>query len=95
MSIFSTRGAGPLPDIEGIVHGVKDRDPWTVQCDDCLTIWWGTPGINVLRQATFKQRDHEKGARYCSECWASRGWVEASSGEHYDPSLDKRQERDA
>ena len=92
MSIFTTRGACSLPDIEGIVHGVKDLDPCTVQCDGCLTVWWGTPEINVLRKATFKKLDADKGARYCSACWASRGWVQGSFGDRYDPSLDKRKE---
>lgn len=67
-----------LPDLPGTVHGIKCRDPWTVQCDDCLTCFSGEHLILVAKQAVFSQA--LPGPRLCAGCWRARGFVRTGSG---------------
>ena len=64
-----------LPDIPGLVHGIKSEGPiWEVQCDDCLTLFRGEWLLPVAKSATFNARSDVKHLRLCDSCWALRGW---------------------
>lgn len=87
MSVNSKVSTSPhkvvLPDLPGIVHGIKSAGPdWSVQCDDCLTVFRGTWLLTVAQSAIFNTRatGAEQGLRLCAGCWQARGWEENHKG---------------
>lgn len=70
--------AGALPDLPNTVHGIKSRDPWVVQCDDCLTKFESEHLILAAMQARFSTA--LPGYRLCDGCWAERGFVNTGGG---------------
>lgn len=70
------RAVYAMPDLPGLVHGIKSLDPWTVQCDDCLAVFSGSIPIRVVQKAIFNARAGLPGLRLCADCWRVRGWVD-------------------
>lgn len=68
-----------LADLPGKVHGLKSMSPWSVQCDDCLTVFSGEWLLLVARSCVFNSRVGG-GLRLCAPCWASRGWIDGYRG---------------
>ena len=79
MSIEISDPGVELPDLPSVVHGIKSKDPWTVQCDDCLRCWSGPHGIIVLGEVIFNSRAKMPGLRLCADCWEKRGWANSAS----------------
>lgn len=65
--------AGALPDLPDTVHGIKARDPWVVQCDDCLTCFEDRVLLFAAQQVLFSS--FLPGVRLCADCWKARGFV--------------------
>lgn len=84
-SLQKTEHSQPLPDLDGKVHGIKSLDPWTVQCDDCLSCWSGDLPIIVAHSAVFNRRSGLQGLRLCGDCWNARGWFDGYSGWVFHP----------
>lgn len=64
-----------LPDLPGIVHGIKSMSPWTLQCDGCLTVLVKSdePLIVFLRRIQFLGYRHGDHRRMCTACWTAEG----------------------
>lgn len=70
----------PLPDVDGLVHGIVSVDPPKVQCDGCGLVASLPAGekLNLLILAcgiTFHHSDRFE-LRLCRECRRERGDVE-------------------
>ena len=70
-----------LPDLPVLVHGIKGRDPWLVQCDDCLTVFEEQHLSLAVRKAVFSSR--LPGFRLCDDCWVGCGFIHP--GGHWRP----------
>lgn len=64
--------AEALPDLAGLVHGFKSREPWTIQCDKCL---WTAQGKSLALVVltggyNFEPRAYDAGdhRRLCPAC---------------------------
>lgn len=77
--VLQTAGSVALDDLLGYVHGVKGKNPWVVQCDDCLTCFSGDWLLGVAKSAVFNNREGSKD-RLCYPCWEKRGWVDTYQG---------------
>lgn len=70
-----------LPDIPGLVHGIKGCDPYVIQCDDCglvLTKGDREPLVIFLYRICFNPRDDDD-RRLCADCWREAGWGHTAS----------------
>lgn len=65
-----------LPSMPGLVRGIVGRDPYEVQCDECLVVRGGDAHMKglqiILADIRFNARRHEAGdkRRLCRECRA-------------------------
>jgi hypothetical protein len=62
-----------LPTIPGMVHGIVTRDPYEVQCDECLVVRSGDAkqqGLQIiLADIRFNPRLYQSDKRrLCREC---------------------------
>lgn len=69
-----------LPDIPGIVHGVKSVDPYVLQCDGCLAVFvqGDAPLVTFLQDVTFHYS--QPGNRMCAVCWGAEGVTRDTGG---------------
>lgn len=79
MDVQVTPSSEALPDVDGWVHGIKSDQPWTVQCDDCLTCFAGDWLLPVVKSAVFNTREGTND-RLCYPCWEKRGWRDGFKG---------------
>lgn len=79
MSVQAARAPRLLPDVPGLVHGVKGKNPWRVQCDGCLTVFSGEWLLPVAKSAVFNNRSGSSD-RLCHPCWEERGWHDGYEG---------------
>lgn len=65
-----------LPDLVGIVHGIKSMSPWTLQCDGCRKVIVKPAGVALivfLRRMQFLNYGSGDHRRMCTACWAAEG----------------------
>ena len=61
-----------LPDMPGMIQGIKSVDPFIVQCPVCDKCYSGIAILAVSR-VPFNNRAEQPGRR-CLDCWADLGW---------------------
>ena len=61
-----------LPDMPGMIQGVKSVDPFIVQCPVCDKCYSGT-AVLAARRVPFNVYADQTGRR-CLDCWADLGW---------------------
>ena len=70
-----------LPDAPGMVHGIKNTDPWVIQCDGCghiLTKGERESLVIFLGRIIFNLQHDGGKARMCPDCWKHHGWIDRS-----------------
>lgn len=67
-----------LPTLPGCVHGIVSKNPWGVQCDDCLHVFTDKHLILAVGQVSFNR--YVPGTRKCKDCWRAAGWVYTYDG---------------
>lgn len=68
-----------MPDLPGIVHGIKSLSPCVIQCDGCGKTDTGDKIAltAILSDISFNPRvlDSDR-RRMCAACWKIAGWVD-------------------
>lgn len=72
-----------LPDLPNTVHGVKSRNPFIVQCDECAALFYNPVAIITASTCLFSNRAAHTNPQFacrrmCLACWADHGWYEGS-----------------
>lgn len=70
-----------LPDSPGYVHGIKNTDPWVIQCDGCgltHTKEDREPLVTFLGRIIFNLQHDGGESRMCPDCWKHHGWIDRS-----------------
>lgn len=74
-ALYTERRPGvALPTLPGKVHGIVGKEPFEIQCDECLVVRSGTskaPNVQIiLVDITFNPRRYPSGdkRRLCHEC---------------------------
>jgi hypothetical protein len=76
-ALYTERRPGvALPTLPGLVHGIVSKDPYEVQCDECLVVRGGGGKMDgaqiILAGVQFNPRRYQSGdkRRLCHECRA-------------------------
>jgi hypothetical protein len=68
-------GPDLLPDVPGLVHGIKSVNPPKVQCDGCGHIATGDRLNLVILTCGIRFNPHVgDGRRLCRDCAKEAGW---------------------
>lgn len=69
-------GGMMLPDMPGLVHGIKGVEPYVLQCDGCLAVFLqgDIPLVSFLHTVRFHHPERGQfNRRMCAECWGAEG----------------------